>query len=438
MQNQTDLRRRQAERRRRQLAELQAHHRGAWRYRLRQALRLPQALRLLVFIGILAALMFVGQTIMDHLRGQMKAEVATTGAQFIQAENQGLGEALSLDNIENTLIGFYLRVRQADLARPADAEATTLVPFTVNPGETATFVATRLAQAGFIRDESLFRLYMRYYGIDLSLEAGDFLIAPSMTIPEIASALQRARFIEVSVTIPEGLRAEEIADLLTAQNIMDGAAFLAAVRTTDLELVGLRKNYAFLANRPPGATLEGYLFPDTYRLPARARPVDLIERMLDNFAAKITAEVIDQAQARGLTVHQLLTVSAIVERETPRLDERPLVASVYLNRIAQGMLLNADPTVQYAMGYQAATGQWWKTPVLLEEYQNVQSPYNTYLYPGLPPGPICSPGLTAITATANPATTDYLYFVATGDGGHVFATSAEEHAANVKAYENRK
>ena len=382
--------------------------------------------------------MFIGQTIVAHLRDQMHAEVATANAQFIEADGQNLGDALSLDNLENTLIGFYLRVRQAELERAVDSEATALEPFTVTSGESATMVADRLLQAGFIADDGLFRLYMRYNGIDLSLEAGDFLLARSMTMPEIAEALQKARFIEVSVTIPEGLRAEEVADLLTEQNIMDGAAFLAAVRTTDLKLMGLTKTYPFLANRPPGASLEGFLFPDTYRLPARAKPADLIGRMLDNFAEKVTPELIAQGQARGQTLHELLTVAAIVERETPRLDERPIVASVYLNRVAKGMLLNADPTVQYAMGYQPATGQWWKSPVLLEEYQTVQSPYNTYLYPGLPPGPICSPGITAIEAVVAPATTDYLYFVATGDGGHVFAVTAEEHAANVRAYENRK
>lgn len=438
MPNQDNRQRQQAVRRQRQLAEVQAHHRGDWRYYLRQALSGRSVLRLLGFIGVIVALVFIGQTILAHLRDQMHSEVATANAQFIGAESPGLSEALSLNNLENTAIGFYLRLRQADLERPADPSATALVPFTVSSGETTTLVAGRLQQAGFITDEALFRLFMRYNGFDLSLEAGDFLLSPSMSIPEIASALQKARFIEVSITIPEGLRAEEIADLLSEQNIMDGAAFLAAVRTTDLKLIGLTKTYPFLANRPPGASLEGYLFPDTYRLPANAKPADLIGRMLDNFAAKVTPELIAQAQTQGLTLHQLLTIAAIVERETPRLDERPIVASVYLNRIKKGMLLNADPTVQYAMGYQPATGQWWKSPVLLEEYQTVQSPYNTYLYPGLPPGPICSSGITAIEAVVNPATTEYLYFVATGDGGHVFAVTAEQHAANVKAYENRK
>ncbi len=438
MPNQDNLQRRQLVRRQRQLAELQAHRRGDWRFYLRRALNGSNVVRLLGFAGVVIALVFIGQTILTHLRSQLHAEVATANAQFIQADDQGLSQALSLDNLENTFIGFYLRMRQADVERPANPNATALVPFTVNVGEPATVVADRLLQAGFITDEALFRLYMRYNRIDLSLEAGDFLLSPSMTMPEIAAALQKARFIEVSVTIPEGLRAEEIADLLTEQKIMDGSAFLAAVRTTDLKLIGLTKTYPFLANRPPGASLEGYLFPDTYRLPANAKPADLIGRMLDNFADKVTPDMIAQAQTRGLSLHQLLTIAAIVERETPRLDERPIVASVYLNRVAKGMLLNADPTVQYAMGYQPATGQWWKSPVLLEEYQTVQSPYNTYLYTGLPPGPICSPGITAIEAVIAPATTEYLYFVATGDGGHVFAVTAEQHAANVKAYENRK
>jgi UPF0755 protein len=132
----------------------------------------------------------------------------------------------------------------------------------------------------------------------------------------------------------------------------------------------------------------------------------------------------------------VLTVASIVEREAVVAEERPAIAGVYLNRLVAGIKLEADPTVQYAMGYQAAADQWWKTPVFLEEYSSVDSPYNTYLYPGLPPGPIASPGLRSIQAVLQPAQHDYLYFVALPDGSgrHVFATTFEEHSANVQRY----
>ena len=436
MRNDERLIKKQNQRRQQQLDELHAHQHPSWRRTARGVLSFGYLLRFVIFAALVAALVFIGRTVYDHLQGQLSAPAPLASTEFVSSGQLDLGRALSLDNLENTFIGFYLRTRQNDLHTAADATAQARVPFTVNLGEPAGVVAERLQQAGFINDASLFGLYMRYNGIDQSLEAGDFELAPSMTMVEIAETLQKARFIEVTVTIPEGLRAEEVAEILSKANVMDGAAFLAAVRAGDPQLLGLDK-YPFLADRPPGASLEGYLFPDTYRLPARAKPADVIGRMLDNFAAKVTPEIIADARSQGLNVHQLVTVASIVERETPRLDERPVVASVYLNRLSKNMLLNADPTVQYAMGYQPASGQWWKTPVQLEEYQTVQSPYNTYLYPGLPPGPIASPGLSAIAAVAQPAKTDYLYFVATGDGGHVFAVTAEEHAANVRAYQNR-
>jgi UPF0755 protein len=143
------------------------------------------------------------------------------------------------------------------------------------------------------------------------------------------------------------------------------------------------------------------------------------------------------AAAQGLTFYQVLTTASIVEREAVVPDERPTIASVYLNRIQQEMYLQADPTVQYAMGYQPDSGQWWKTPVTLEEYQNVNSPYNTYLNPGLPPGPICSPGAKSIDAVLQPAQTSYLFFVARGDGSHVFAETYEEHERNVEVFQGQ-
>jgi UPF0755 protein len=137
-------------------------------------------------------------------------------------------------------------------------------------------------------------------------------------------------------------------------------------------------------------------------------------------------------------LYTVLTVASIVEREAVIPAERPDIAGVYLNRIAQGIRLEADPTVQYAMGYQEATGQWWKTPVFLEEYSSVISPYNTYLNDGLPPGPIASPGLSSIEAVLHPGQHDYIYFVATADGtgAHVFASTFEEHAENVRRYQS--
>ena len=388
---------------------------------------LDLTLRFLITGFVIAVVGGAGMIAWDHLQRQL-ADLPRP-----EQTTARTGQPLSLDTLEDYVIELYLRIQEPALLRPAGSSSTR-VRFRVAPGETASQIADRLQQAGLISDANLFRLYVRREGISQNLEAGEFELSPNMNIPAIVAALQEARIQDVMVTIPEGLRAEEVSEILQQFDITDGDAFLAIVRSGDLASIGL-DGYPILADRPPGASLEGYLFPDTYRFPLRAEPREVLRLFLDNFDLKFTPELRQEATSRGLSIYQVLTLASIVEREAVRADERPLIASVYLNRLAQGMLLNADPTVQYAMGFQPDTGRWWKTPVTLEEYNSVISPYNTYLNPGLPPGPICSPGLSAIEAVIRPAQTDYLYFVATGDGGHVFASTAEEHQANVARYQ---
>ena len=265
---------------------------------------------------------------------------------------------------------------------------------------------------------------------------------PSMTLPEIASALQRAQAASLTVTIPEGWRLEQTGDYLQSAGVFTETADSNLYQQMALtgDLVGLDAGrYPFLQERPAGASLEGYLFPDTYWLPEKdATARDLVARQLDNFAAQVIP-LYASATASGTTtlgLHDVLTLASIVEREAVVPEERPTIAGVYLNRLATDMLLNADPTVQYALGYQPDTEQWWKTPVTLEEYSAVDSPYNTYLYTGLPPGPIAAPGLNSIQAVLNPERHGYLYFVALPDGSgrHVFAETFAEHQQNVEKY----
>ncbi len=333
----------------------------------------------------------------------------------------------SPESIEDFFVGMYLQ-SQAELISTPASEDPSAVPFTVQMGENAVSISSRLLEQGVITDADIFRLFLRYNGLDSSLEAGDYELRRNMTMREVAGALQKANFEEVSLTIPEGWRAEQVAEMLTKENIMDGAAFLAFVRQ------GVGVEHPLLADRPAGASYEGYLFPDTYRLPAKAKPQDLVQRMLENMAGKIPANAVELAAGQGHTFFEILTLASIVEREAVITEERPTIASVYLNRLNQGMYLQADPTVQYAMGYQTDTGQWWKTPVTLDEYSQVNSPYNTYLNPGLPPGPIASPGASAINATLQPAQTNYLFFMGCGgEGAHLFATDFATHEGNVAA-----
>ena len=317
------------------------------------------------------------------------------------------------------------------------------VRFVVEPGTPARAIGENLVEAGLIRDALLFEAYVRVNGLAEKLEAGTFVLSPSMTLAQIVDALQDAKAASVTITIPEGWRLEQAAEYLAGAEVFDdgetgAAAYREQAATGDL--TGLDPaRYPFLQERPAGASLEGFLFPDTYEIPAADTvPADVLSRQLDNFAAQVLPAY-DQALAAGTTdldLFSVLTLASIVEREAVIPDERPAIAGVYSNRLTNDMLLEADPTVQYAMSYQPESGQWWKTPVFLEEYSGVDSLYNTYLYPGIPPGPIASPGLSSIRAVLNPANHDFLYFVAVpdGTGSHVFATTFEEHAVNVQRY----
>ncbi len=388
----------------------------------------------MVFLVPLTALGILGFVGVSFISAQLADVPAPSQVALLRpASEQPLD--LRPETLELRVLGVYLRLQAQTLETPAGA-SDALRWFEIRPGETALTVAARLEEEGFITDADLFRLYMRYNGIDQRLAAGNFEIAQNMTMQEIADRLQQARYEEILVTIPEGMRAEEVAELLDVKGIMDGAAFLALVRggSAAAQTFG---NYAWL---PPGlTTLEGYLFPDTYLLPVPTKPEDLIQRMLDNFEVRVTDEVIEPARQAGRGLEQVIIMASIVEREAPLADERPLVASVYWNRVSGacsaqtgGAYLQADPTVQYAAG---RAGEWWWEPPSVEAYQTVQSPYNTYLRPGLPPAAIASPGLSAIEAAASPVETQYCFFVATGEGNHVFAMTLAEHQANIATYQ---
>ncbi len=337
----------------------------------------------------------------------------------------------------DSVLSAYLETNRARLDQPASTDASP-TQFVIQPGQPARTISENLANVGLITDARLFEAYVRVNGLANSLQAGAYQLSPSMTIPEIAQALQRAVAPEIVVRVGEGWRLEQTADYLTQQTPLDGADYRRRAETGDLSGLDASK-YDFLTLRPAGASLEGFLYPDTYRLPAEgATAADLIGRQLDKFTEQVMP-FWREAEAKGatdLTLHQVLTLASIIEREAIADDERPMIAGVYLNRVARKMKLQADPTVQYAMGYQPDTQRWWKTPMNLDEYASADSPYNTYLYPGLPPGPIASPSLKSILAVLEPAQHDYIFFVAEpgGTGRHTFARTYEEHLQNVERY----
>ncbi|MDP3046288.1 MAG: endolytic transglycosylase MltG [Chloroflexota bacterium] len=327
--------------------------------------------------------------------------------------------------LEGQLLAIYLALRGGDINRPAGSDDTP-VAFTVRPGDTTTVIGQRLQAAGLVRDAELFRLYVRSQGTDGKLEAGDYRLRATMSVAEIAALLQHAKAAASTVTLREGLRAEETAEVLAAGTRLATADLLAMMRTG-------RFDYAVLKDKPTAASLEGYLFPDTYEIAATATPTQVVDLLLKTFDQRFSAAMRQQAAARQQTVFQVLTVASLVEREAQLASERPIIANVYLNRLAKGMALEADSTVQYALGYDTKGKTWWRT-LALDDLRRDVGPYSTYLNRGLPPGPICSPGLASIQAVLEPARTDYLYYYAKGDGSHAFARTFEEHQQNMKTY----
>lgn len=322
--------------------------------------------------------------------------------------------------IERSALALHLASRLADLDRPAGRPEAAL-ELTVEPGATADEVLARLHEAEIVADPDLLRSYLRYLGLDRRIEAGGYRLQGAMTLAEVASALRDARPPELVFTVPEGWRREQIADSLAAAGFGFSAEdFLRATEQMEAIPPGLATGAAL-------PSLEGFLFPDTYRLAPETSAGGLALAMVENFDRRVDPGLRTEIEAQGLGLVEAVILASIVEREAVLAEERPLIASVFLNRLDRGMRLEADPTVQYAVG-RAADGVWWKTPLSLTDLQ-IDSPYNTYLYPGLPPAPICSPGLPSLEAVARPAESDYLYFRAAcdGSGRHVFSRTLEEH-----------
>lgn len=346
-----------------------------------------------------------------------------------------------LNPLEALLLRLRLSLRSAELSRPLSAESGVLC-FTVARGADAASIAQQLAAQGFALDPELFRAYVRYFNIDSRLQAGTFSLPRSLTLPQLAKRLTDANADTITFRTLEGWRLEEIAQAIdrTEGLTFTGTEFMALVGAGVTSQGGAIGAFAARVGIPIGNSLEGFLFPDTYTLPACGSLNELVERMLANFDARVTPQMRAAAQANGLTLYETVTLASIVQREAIFDDERPRIAGVYLNRLLNGRraspdpsiptTLDADPTIQYVIGNRRNPETWW-APLSVEDYRSVQSPYNTYLYRGLPPSPICSPGLASITAAIYPERTEFAYFRAcpSGGGRHVFSRSLAEHAS---------
>lgn len=304
------------------------------------------------------------------------------------------------------------------------------VYFVVEADESVDSVSERLQDVGLIRSPGFFRLWLRLRGDADQIIAGRYRLDTSMSTSTIINTLtseNAALAQEVLVRFQEGWRTEEYAEALVNAGVLESVDdFLAATRDGRWNAT-----YTFLHSRPSTVALEGYLFPDSYNIRMDDTPEEIIDRLLTTFGERMPTDMQARASALGLTVHQVMTIASIIEREAVLPQERPLIAAVYLNRMAIPMPLQADPTVQYQLG---ELGDWW--PVIDGSDLQIDGRYNTYLNPSLPPGPICNPSTASIEAVLSPATTDFLFFVAKGDGSHAFAVTGEEHQRNVEQYIN--
>lgn len=329
----------------------------------------------------------------------------------------------NLDQIQKGLYSVQLLLQKDAVLQPLDPLGSQKT-IQIGQGESVNSIALDLENAGVIRDARAFRLYLVYSGLDKGIQAGSHLLSPVQNALEIAGAIQDANPKVLSIRILAGWRLEEIADALLANGFSVSA-------TNFLQAASLLTGESVLPGYAEIKSVEGYLLPDTYTIKREASSSEILVIMLQNFDQQLTQDIRDGFKRQGLTLPQAVILASIIQKEAVAPDELPMIASVFYNRLHNGMKLESDPTAQYALGYNLAQKTWWKNPLNGSDL-NFESPYNTYVSAGLPPGPICAPGLAALRAVAFPAQTPYYYFRARcdGSGQHNFSTTYAEHVNN--------
>ncbi|MBT4033875.1 MAG: endolytic transglycosylase MltG [Candidatus Marinimicrobia bacterium] len=300
-----------------------------------------------------------------------------------------------------------------------------LAQIVIRDGSSLSSIAQQLYEADIISSPESFKVAAKLLNRSRAIYPGAYSIPKGLTNTEAIEALAHAKAIEITVTIPEGLRSDEIIGLLSRQLNLDS-----------LKMINLLTDSTLLSIAGDGFThLEGTLFPETYRFLENSDEFMVIAKMVRHFKESIRPEMLQQAANLGFNLKRLITFASLVEKETAREDERRLVSSVYHNRIQKNMLLGCDPTVIYML---VRRGEW--NGNLQRKHFAIDDPYNSYLKRGLPPGPIANPGLASINAALNPEKTDYLYFVGKNDGtgAHDFSRTLREHNNKVNRYQRRR
>jgi UPF0755 protein len=329
-----------------------------------------------------------------------------------------------IDPVDRAYLSAVLLAQENDLLISRDPLGTART-FEISMGETTYELTRRLETEGIIKSAAAMRNFLVYSGLDTSIQAGRYSLSSSMTALQIAAELQDSTPDEVVFRVLPGWRMEEIAAALPTSGLnIAPEAFIAMASMPP-------SGYGFNLELPPGTTSEGFLYPDSYRFDRDTNVEAFITKTLENFQIKVNDQLLAGFKQQELSLYQGVIIASIVQKEAVIEDEAPAIASVFLNRITQGMPLESDPTVQYTIGYHPRQKTWWTNPLSSEDLL-IDSPYNTYIYPGLPPGPISNPGLNALQAVANPDQTPYFYFRAAcdGSGRHSFAETYQGHLDN--------
>ena len=324
----------------------------------------------------------------------------------------GLGFALVLLGVGGAAFVAY------SLSSPAETAES--IDFRVSPGSTLGSVSRDLERSGLVRNARAVEWLGRFRGVAAELRAGEYELSTELSAQEILDRLVEGRVRTYEVAIPEGWNAAQIAERLQEKGLVDQEEFLIVSRDPALALnLGVE-----------GDTLEGYLFPETYHLARGLDAEEVAAAFVGEFLAR-WRELAPLAQTQGRSMKEVVTLASIVEKETGAEDERPLIASVFLNRLTRGMRLESDPTTIY--GIPDFDGNLRR--VHLEDEAN---PYNTYRISALPPGPIANPGVEALRAVLEPSQSDYLYFVSRNDGTHHFSRTYREHLEAVNRFQRRR
>ena len=308
----------------------------------------------------------------------------------------------------SSLAIFIMVLYMIHYLSPVDANAKP-TRLKIVPGMSSMGIANQLAHQNLIRSPWAFLFATHLNGASHRLQVGSYHLSGAMSIPQIIDHFKTGKVVTHQLVIPEGLTVAQIGELWERSGFGTATTFNQTASNSKWRL-----NYKI-----KGKTLEGYLFPNTYRFPDGAPPQVLIQTMLDEFERRWTVELDEEAKSLGFSKHEVITLASIIEAEARVPDERPLISAVFHNRLRRGWKLQADPTARYGLGPPDRP----PTPADLK----VDSPYNTYLYEGLPPDPICNPGLASILAALRPASAPYMYFVAIGNGKHHFSKTLREH-----------